>query len=261
MNDKPLFPQLLAEFLGTMVLIMLGDGVVAMVVLFGNDLPGEIVKGGYTNITIGWGLAVFLGVCVAGRISGGHINPAVTLSLAVFQDFPWRRVVPYMIAQVAGAFAGAALVFVNYLAQLRKVDPDFSKTAGIFTTFPHITDTWWPGFIDQVIGTALLLALVLAIVDPRNRPVSTGLQSLAIGLVVVAIGVSWGGMHGYAINPARDFGPRLFTWVSGFKNTGFDNGVFWVPIIGPLLGGLIGTAIYKWLLAPFMPKATPADDI
>src|SRR5690606_34717686 len=101
------------------------------------------VKGGYTTITIGWGLAVFLGVCVAGRISGGHINPAVTLSLAVFQDFPWRRVVPYMIAQVAGAFAGAALVFVNYLAQLRKVDPDFSKTAGIFTTFPHITDTWW----------------------------------------------------------------------------------------------------------------------
>ena len=103
-----LWGELLAEFLGTMVLITLGDGVVAMVVLFGKGVPGEIVMGGYTNITLGWGLAVFLGICVAGRISGAHLNPAVTLALATFRGFPWGRVLPYMVAQVVGAFAGAA---------------------------------------------------------------------------------------------------------------------------------------------------------
>src|SRR6266446_3876393 len=105
--------EMLAEFLGTLVLIALGDGVVAMVVLFGSGTPGEIVHGGYTNITLGWGLAVLMGICVAGRVSGGHLNPAVTLALAVFRGFPWRKVLPYSAAQVAGAFAGAALVYLN----------------------------------------------------------------------------------------------------------------------------------------------------
>src|SRR5437588_2817042 len=114
-EDKPtLIGQLLAEFLGTFVLIALGDGVVAMVVLFGTGVPGEVVKGGYTNLTLGWGLAVFLGICVAGRVSGAHLNPAVTLTLAVFRGFAWRKVLPYSAAQIAGAFVAAALVFANY---------------------------------------------------------------------------------------------------------------------------------------------------
>jgi glycerol uptake facilitator protein len=249
--------ELLAEFLGTLVLIALGDGVVAMVVLFGSGVPGEVVKGGYTNITLGWGLAVLMGIVVAGRVSGAHLNPAVTLSLAVFRDFPWRKVLPYSLAQVAGAFAAAALVYLNYLPAFDHVDPDRSKTAGVFTTFPakfgDVTIGWPFGLLDQIIGTALLVGLILAIVDPRNRPVSEGWQPLAVGLVVVAIGVSWGGMHGYAINPARDFGPRLFTLVAGFKNTGFDSYVFLIPIAGPLVGGLLGALVYDRVIRPFLP--------
>src|SRR5262249_52261739 len=155
-----------------------------------------------------WGLAVLMGVCLAMRVSGAHLNPAVTLTLALFRDFPGRKVGPYVLAQVAGAFAGAALVYVNYLPAFQKFDPDLSKTAtaGIFATVPAFPDRWGFSLLDQVVGTALLLLLILAITDPANRPVPPGLQPLLIGLVVVAIGVSWGGMHGYAINPARDLG-------------------------------------------------------
>src|SRR5262249_25744341 len=169
------------EFLGTLVLIALGDGVVAMVVLFGTDAPGEVVKGGYTNITLGWGLAVLMGVCVAGRVSGAHLNPAVTLTLAAFRGFPWRKVLPYCLAQTAGAFGGAALVYVNYLPAFEKFDPDLSKTAGVFTTFPAFPDQWWPGLVDQVIGTALLLMLILAIIDPRNQPVAPAFNPIMVG--------------------------------------------------------------------------------
>jgi glycerol uptake facilitator protein len=256
---QTLLGEMVAEFLGTLVLIALGDGVVAMVILFGTETPGEVVHGGYTNITLGWGLAVLMGICVAGRVSGGHLNPAVTLTLAVFRGFAWTKVLPYTLAQVAGAFAGAALVYVNYLPAFRQFDPDLSKTAGVFTTFPRFPEAWGFGLLDQVIGTALLLGLILAITDPKNRPVPPGLAPLVIGLVVVAIGVSWGGMHGYAINPARDFGPRLFTLVAGFKKTGFQDHTFWVPIVGPLLGGLAGALIYDTLLRPFLPPAAPAS--
>jgi glycerol uptake facilitator protein len=253
--------ELCAEFLGTMVLIALGDGVVAMVLLFGQDLPaGAVVKGGYTNITLGWGLAVLMGICVAGRISGGHLNPAVTLALAVFRRFPWRKVLPYSLAQVAGAFAGAALVYVNYLPAFHRADPDLSHTAGVFTTFPEFRGEWFANFFDQFVGTALLVGLVLAITDPDNQPVAVGWDPVMVGLVVVAIGVSWGGMHGYAINPARDVGPRLFTLAAGFKNTGFADGVFLVPILGPLAGGLAGAAVYDLLVRPFLPGRQIGDE-
>jgi glycerol uptake facilitator protein len=255
-NDKNnLFAEVVAEFLGTMVLIALGDGVVAMVQLFGNPAIGgglEVVKGGYTNLTIGWGLAVMMGICIAGRISGAHLNPAVTLALAVFRGFSWRKVIPYTAAQVVGAFAGAALVFWNYRPAFERADPALEK-AGVFTTFPEFPGYWGYGLLDQIVGTALLVGLILAIVDPLNQPVAAWFQPVAIGLVVMAIGISWGGMHGYAINPARDFGPRLFTWVAGFKNTGFADGVFLIPIVGPYLGGLIGAAVYDGLIRRYLP--------
>jgi glycerol uptake facilitator protein len=253
--------EMLAEFLGTLVLIALGDGVVAMVVLFGTGAPGEVVKGGYTNITLGWGLAVTMGICVAGRTSGAHMNPAVTLTLAVLRGFPWSKVGPYMLAQMAGAFAGAALVYLNYRPAFLHFDPDLSNTASVFTTFPAFPEAWAFGLIDQVVGTALLLGLILAITDPRNQPVDPRLNPLVIGLVVVAIGVSWGGMHGYAINPARDLGPRLFTLAAGFQNTGFQNGVFVVPIVGPLVGGLVGALVYDLVIRPYLPVngATKGD--
>jgi glycerol uptake facilitator protein len=251
---KALLGQMLAEFLGTLVLIALGDGVVAMVVLFGSGAPSEVINGGYTNITLGWGLAVLMGICVAGRVSGAHLNPAVTLALAVFRGFPWNKVGPYGLAQVAGGFAGAALVYLNYWPAFQKFDPGLDKTAGVFTTFPAFPEAWVFGFLDQLIGTALLVGLIFAITDPRNEPVSPPLQPIVIGLVVVAIGVSWGGMHGYAINPARDFGPRLFTVMAGFRNTGFDGHAWWVPIVGPLAGGLIGALIYDRGIRPFLPS-------
>src|SRR5262245_57642304 len=255
-TDKPpLVGELLAEFLGTLVLIALGDGVVAMVVLFGSGAPGEVVKGGYTNITLGWGLAVLMGLCVAGRVSGGHLNPAVTLALAVFRDFPWPKVLPYMAAQLAGAFAGAALVYFNYLPAFHKFDPELSKTVTVFATAPAFPDAWAYGLLDQVIGTALLMGLVLAIGEPKNPFVPSYLQPPCVALVVVAIGISWGGMHGYAINPARDLGPRLFTLAAGFRNTGFSDGRWLVPIVGPLLGGLLGALTYDRLVRPHVPPS------
>lgn len=246
--------EILAEFLGTLVLIALGDGVVAMVVLFGNDTPGEVINGGYTNITLGWGLAVLMGILIAGRVSGAHLNPAVTLALTIYRDFPYRKVLPYILAQLAGAFVGALLVYINYLPAFKSFDPGLTKTVGVFATFPKFPDVWWAGLIDQIIGTALLIALIFAIVDPRNRPVTQGMEPFAIALVVVAIGISWGGMHGYAINPARDLGPRLMTLAMGFKNTGFDTHAWWVPIVGPCVGALLGGIVYDRMIGAYLPK-------
>jgi glycerol uptake facilitator protein len=250
--------ELIAEFLGTFVLILFGNGVVAMVVLFGTGVPGEIVHGGFTNITLAWGLAVTMGVYIAGRISGAHLNPAVTVSVAVFRGFPWSKVLPYSIAQILGAFCAAAVVFWNYLPAFHAVDPQLTHTAGIFTTFPAYASQPMSGLLDQTIGTALLMLMIFAITDERNQPPGSNMAPLMIGLIVVVIGMSFGGMHGYAINPARDFGPRLFTVVAGFGNNGLTSGelVFWVPIVGPLIGGLLGSGLYDYGIRPFLPKST-----
>jgi glycerol uptake facilitator protein len=254
-----LLGEMFAEFLGTFVMILFGTGVVAMVVLFSTGVPGEVVKGGYTNITIGWGLAVAMGVYVAGRVSGAHLNPAITFALAVFRGFPWRKVAPYSIAQTSGAFCAAAVVFQNYRPAFQAADPTLENTAGIFTTFPAFPDLLQAGFFDQMLGTALLMFMVLAITDDRNAPPGGNLAPLLIGLLVVAIGMSFGGMHGYAINPARDLGPRLFTVVAGFQNNGLTDGlrVWWVPVLAPLIGALIGAAVYDLGLRRFLPSSAP----
>ena len=256
MHNNRLVAEMAAEFIGTMVLILLGNGVVAMVVLFGSGVPGEVVNGGYTNITLAWGLAVTMGVYVSGKISGGHLNPAVTITLAAFRGFPWSKVVPYCVAQISGAFVAAAIVFMNYRPAFQKFDPLLEKTAGIFTTFPGFPNSPSAGFLDQVLGTALLLLLILAITDERNSPPAANLAPVVIGLVVVVIGMAFGALHGYAINPARDFGPRLFTVAAGFKNNGLTDGsgVFWVPILAPILGGLIGAGVYDFGIRRFLPN-------
>jgi glycerol uptake facilitator protein len=245
--------ELIAEFLGTMVLILFGNGVVAMTVLFATGAPGEVVNGGYTNITLAWGLGVTMGIYVAGRISGAHLNPAVTVAFTILRDFPARKVIPYCLAQTAGAFTGAAIVFLNYRPQFLKVDPGLEKTAGIFTTFPAFPDIPAAGLFDQILGTALLLLLISAITDERNQPPSFA-GPILIGLVVVAIGMSFGALHGYAINPARDFGPRLLTVIAGFPNNGLTDGsmAFWVPLAGPLIGGVIGTALWDKVLGRYL---------
>ncbi len=240
--------ELIAEFLGTFVLILFGNGVVAMVILFD--------KGGFTNITLAWGLAVTMGIYIAGKITGAHLNPAVTVALAAFRGFSWARVIPYIAVQTAGAFAAAAVVYWNYRPQFLKIDPLLDHTAGIFTTFPAFPSQPMAGLLDQTIGTALLLLMIFAITDERNTPPGANMTPLMVGLVVVAIGMAFGGMHGYAINPARDFGPRLFTVAAGFKNNGLTDGAaaFWVPIVGPILGGLIGAAVYDLCIRPQLPS-------
>src|SRR5579862_145410 len=167
---RTLTSELIAEFLGTFVLILLGNGVVAMVVLFPSKNPGEIIHGGFTNITLGWGLGVTMGIYIAGKISGAHLNPAITLAFAVFRKFPWGKVVPYSIAQTAGAFVAAALVYWNYLPAFHSVDPQLETTAGVFTTFPAFPDFPQAGFLDQWIGTALLVLLIFASTDEFNMP-------------------------------------------------------------------------------------------
>jgi glycerol uptake facilitator protein len=244
---QKLSAELIAEFVGTFVLILFGNGVVAMDVLFN--------KGGYTNITLAWGLAVTMGIYIAGKVTGAHLNPAVTIALAAFRGFSWARVIPYIVVQTAGAFAAAAVVYWNYRPEFLKVDPLLDHTAGIFTTFPAFPSQPMAGLLDQTIGTALLLLMIFAITDERNTPPGANMTPLMVGLVVVAIGMAFGGMHGYAINPARDFGPRLFTVVAGFKNNGLTDGAatFWVPIVGPILGGVIGAGVYDLVVRPQLP--------
>ena len=259
--------EFMAEFFGTMVLILFGVGSVAMVVLFGSNppIPGEVVKGGYTNIVLGWGLAVTFGIYIAGTVSGAHLNPAVTLAMAVTRRMPWSKVFHYILAQFLGAFAAAALVFTVYYFKWITVDPNLDHTAGVFCTFPAVPG-FWPGFFDQVVGTALLLGLILAVVDKLNALPGSNMAPFIIGLIVVAIGISFGGMNGYAINPARDLGPRLFAVLAGFKNNGLTDGasVWLPPVLGPIVGGILGALAYditigRALIQAHMLSENPLD--
>lgn len=251
--------ECLAEFLGTLVLIAFGTGVVATAVAAlnqsGRGSAAFVAGGDWLLITCGWAAAVTLGVYVAGGVSGAHLNPAVTVALAWRRGFPWSRVLPYTIAQVAGAFAGAAIVYLDYhdaIASFERANhivrgaASSAATVGIFVTgaAPYYTSLTGP-LIDQVIGTALLVLLIFALTDARNQPPKSNLAPLIVGLVVAAIGMSFGADAGYAINPARDFGPRLLAWAAGWGIAAFPaNGFWWVPIVGPLLGGALGGIAY-----------------
>ena len=190
MKELSLGREMLSEFMGTMVLIIFGAGNVAMTVLFGKGLNIT-----WDNITFGWGLAVLLGI-MASLPSGAHINPAVSLALAATGRFPWKKVLPYSIAQVAGGFAGAAIVFIDFHAKWIGADPQLASTAGIFCTFPAITTSYLPGFIDQIIGTAVLMFGILAIGDFAGKNNIGWIGGILVALLVVAIGMSLGAMHG-----------------------------------------------------------------
>ncbi len=255
--------EMIAEFLGTMVLILFGDGCVAIVLGAGNGVFNtNPLFNNWMVITWGWGLAVTLGVYVAGAVSGAHINPAVTLAFALRRQFPWWKVVPYWIAQVIGAYAGAAIVYYNYSGLLNAYEAKFHIVRGvtgvndlgsaavteakIFYTFPQPFVSNLGGFADQVLGTALLVGLIFAVVDLLNQPVQSNLAPFVIGLIVVGVGLSFGLNAGYAINPARDFGPRLFAFTVGFGPLAIPgpNGYMWVPIVGPFVGAIAGALIY-----------------
>ncbi|MGP4029155.1 MIP/aquaporin family protein [Actinomadura sp. 3N407] len=261
MAERPRIPtlagELAAEFAGTMILILFGVGVVAQVA--GAEL------GDHDSIAWAWGLGVTLGVYVAARISGAHINPAVTVALAVFREFPWRKAAPYIAAQTAGAFVAALIVRWNYSEILAKVDPGHTiKTQGVFSTLPGngtLPVGTWGAFRDQIIGTAILLFLIKVLTDVRNSPPLANLAPFMIGLIVVAIGMAFGSAAGYAINPARDFGPRLASFLTGYGGAWRDQYgelYFWVPIIAPLIGAVIGVALYKVLIGRFLPTEDEA---
>lgn len=243
MSDSSLGKEMLSEFMGSMILILFGTGCVAMFVLFNDPVNfNNGIRASWDTITFGWGMAVLFGVLASLR-SGAHINPAVSLALAITGRFPWAKVLPYSLAQTAGAFAGAALVFIDYKAKWLAVDPQLLK-AGIFCTFPAVPG-FMPGFIDQVIGTAILMFGVLSIGDFATKNNAGWIGPFAVAALVMAIGMSLGGMNGYAINPARDLGPRLFAFLAGFTTPNLmDPSVVLVPIIGPLVGGPLGAILY-----------------
>jgi MIP family channel proteins len=238
--------EMLAEFLGTFILIVFGTAVVAQVVLSGQT------NGSYLSINLGWGLAVVMGVYVAGGVSGAHLNPAVTVTLAVCRGFPWRKVVPYSLAQLGGAFAGALVTFITYREAFDHFDRGVRQvvgpqgTAGIFATYPQAFLSIPGGLVDQIVGTALLLLMIFAISDAKNLAPDPKVAPIVVGLVVTVIGMTFGYNAGYAINPARDLGPRLFTALAGWGSEVFraGNSWWWVPIAGPLIGGVVGGVVY-----------------
>jgi glycerol uptake facilitator protein len=241
---------LLAEAIGTMLLVLLGDGVVANVVL--NRTKGQ--NGGWIVITVGWGVAVAMAVYAVGRVSGAHLNPAVTIGLAVIGSFSWAQVPGYIIAQLAGAFVGAVLVWLAYFAHW-KVTADPASKLGVFATGPAIRNTG-ANFASEAIGTAVLVFGILAIAanaQTLSKPgdvdlsfvFSRGLQPLLVGVLVLGIGLSLGGSTGYAINPARDLAPRLAHALLPISGKGSsDWGYSWVPVVGPIVGGMIGAGAY-----------------
>ena len=238
---SPLVRECMSEALGTCILILFGDGVVAQTVL------SKGKNGSHVTIFIAWGLAVMFGIFVSHGISGAHMNPAVTISLAVWKRFEWKKVPYYVLSQVWGAFVGAMLVFCAYYVNIQEYT---KETAGIFATYPQASETALSGFVSEVIGSALLLCGIFAICDSKNLPASPFSKPFAVGLLVVAIGMSFGWKTGYAINPARDFGPRLLTLLAGWGTLPFtaDHYYFWIPIAAPIVGGVIGASTYMLLI-------------
>jgi glycerol uptake facilitator protein len=228
----------LAELVGTMFLIMLGDGVVAAVVLS----KSKAENSGWIVITTGWAMAVAIAVYVAGRISGGHINPAVTLALAAIGKFPWSEVPKYLAAQFLGAILGAVVVWLAYLPHWA-VTEDRGKKLAVFCTGPAIRRLPM-NVLTEVIATFVLVFGVLAIVA-NKEPGQSGLTPLLIGFLVWALGLSLGASTGFPMNPARDLGPRIAHALLPIPGKGpSDWGYAWVPVVGPIIGGLLGAVAY-----------------
>lgn len=248
--------EMLAEFLGTLILVTFGCASVAQVLLSGHD------NGEYLSINIGWAVGVTLGVYVAGGVSGAHLNPAVTLALAVRRRFPWDKLFPYCLAQLTGAFVASAIVYVTYYDALQAFDGGIRQvsgahgTAGIWATYPQpFLTPVIGGLVDQIVGTALLLLCICALSDSRNLAPAPYVTPILVGATVLVIGIAFGFNAGYAINPARDLGPRLFTFVAGWGSEVFRAGHswWWIPIVGPLVGGVLGVWTYDLLITRWHP--------
>jgi len=230
----------LGEFIGTMLLIVLGNGVNANVVL--KKTKGN--NSGWIVIAVGWGMAVFVGVYTMAAYSGAHINPAVSVGLAAAGKFPWSDLPLYIAAQLLGAFTGAVIVWLAYKQHFDQTEEADLKLA-VFSTAPEIRHPFY-NLLTEIIGTFVLVFGVLYIVAPEKSLGS--LDALPVALLVLAIGLSLGGPTGYAINPARDLGPRLAHFILPIKNKrDSDWGYGWIPVLGPIIGGLIAAFIFQLL--------------
>jgi glycerol uptake facilitator protein len=268
LRRNTLTAELLAEFLGTFTLLIFGLGVVAHFVLrnaVGDPAPAPGLFGNFTTVNFAWGFGVVMGVYVAGGVSGAHLNPAVSVGLALRRGFPWAKVGPYILAQFLGAFIAALLIRWNFYEWFNQVDPGKTyATQGVFSTGPGPGMSVLGGLRSEIIGTAMLLMLILAITDARNTAPGANMAPWIIGIAVVVIGMSLGATSGYAINPARDFGPRLASWVTGWSTAmSTSNGDFyaWVPIIGPLIGGAIGVYLYDFFVGNFLPLGGEVGEV
>ncbi|KAL4227207.1 hypothetical protein ACF0H5_012653 [Mactra antiquata] len=249
--------ECLAEFLGTFILLTFGTASVAQKVLSDGD------NGSALSIHWSWGIGVTLGIYVAGGVSGAHLNPAVTIALACLGKCPWKKTPVYMLAQYLGAFIASACVYLVYIDALKhhdngvRVIDGVTGTAGIWSTYPTSYVSTWNCFGDQIFSTAILLLCILAITDTNNMQPTKGVLAISVGLLVVAIGMTFGHNCGYAINPARDLGPRLFTSVAGWGKAPFsyrDYNYFWVPVVGPHLGGILGALVYQLCVGMHWPE-------
>lgn len=264
-RERGIIGELIAELFGTFILILLGDGVVANV-----GLAPRLAAPAYNwnTIVFGWAFAVMVAVYVAGGVSGAHINPAVTLALAIKRAFPWSKVGPYIVAQLAGAFLGAAAVYLVYMEGLQEAGMPNVWATGPGSVFGA---AFWGGAgeaaagayslfnasIAEFFGTMILILGVLAVGDDKNLAPRGNIGPLIVGFVVLAVGLSLGGPSGYSINPARDLGPRLFGALVGTE--GLFSGIYWLipPVLIPALAGLITPFIYDALIAPYLPKPEP----
>ena len=229
-----------AETIGTAILILLGDGVVAAVLL--NHSKAQ--NSGWIVITWGWGMGVMVAVYAVGQFSGAHLNPAVTVGLWINGNIDAGDVPKYFVGEFLGAMIGAALVFLAYYQHFAATEDPGLKLA-VFSTGPAIRNTLW-NLTTEIIGTMILMVGILGIVDPGNKGVGTAqLGGLLVGLLVLVIGLSLGGPTGYAINPARDLGPRIMHAILPIPGKGPSDWAYaWIPVVGPLLGGALGAVIY-----------------
>jgi glycerol uptake facilitator protein len=250
--------QLISEAMAMFIIIAFGDSVAAMYTLYS---PSPYQQA-YWGVCIAWGLAVAIAIYTTGSVSGCHANPAVTLALAVYRGFSWRKVIPYCAAQVAGGFLGAGLVYflfgpvLDHFNLTNHLTRETGGGAGVFFTHPGLAITPMHAFGDEIILTAFLIFGIFAITEQYNEmaPGANG-GALMIGFLVALIGASMGYLEAWAINPARDFGPRLFCFFSGWGSSAFPSpdSYWWVPVAGPLIGGVVGGGMYQFLILPFLP--------
>lgn len=261
---RALLGELISEAIAMIIIMTIGCSVAGMYILY-DPSPYRMA---YWGVCITWGMAVTIAIYVTGAVSGTHANPAVTLSLALFRGFSWRKVMPYWAAQVGGAFIGAAIAYALYYTVIDHFNAAQHLTrasggaAAMFFTSPGIAVTPIKALVDEIILTAFLMFGIFAITDEYNTMApQANFGALIIGLLIAVIGASAGYLEAWAINPARDFGPRLFAWMSGWGVSalpGFGN-YWWVPIVGPLIGGVIGGGAQHMLIRPFYPREKKAS--